>query len=532
MRLSPCGRFLAFFLVDNSNVYNYPLVKMGATPQICPTPYPKAGQPSETVDLGIINTETSHVHFLKKQNWSTKKDGTGKYIHTQDNYLVATTFSPSGDCILAGELNRAQNHMTVSLFSTATGERIRTLFEENADKYLRPDINPIFVSEDCFAWVSDFDGFRHIALYDTQGKKLRQLTSGEWEVKVLKGFDKESGCIIAECNMSSPLNTDLIAVETSTGKITNLGKTQGTHQGYITAPGMCLDVFSSPTVPRTIELKEISTGRVVKTLLTAATPLAGYAVPQVETGTVEINGDPLYYRTVKPAGFDAARKYPLVCYFYGGPHVQLICNNWNRGTAGFEYMMAQAGYIVFSIDPHGSAGRGVRFEQHIWRNIGGTQVQEYVQAVKWLTQRMPCIDTKRIGVYGWSFGGFMATSLMLKAGGIFRVGVAGGPVINWENYEVMYTERYMQTPQQNPEGYRQNNLLNHVGSLEGRLMLIHCDNDDVVLWQNSLEFLKASVAAGVQVDYNVYVGHPHNVRGSERVHLMQKIKQYFDDHLL
>lgn len=193
--------------------------------------------------------------------------------------------------------------------------------------------------------------------------------------------------------------------------------------------------------------------------------------------------------------------------------------------------MAQAGYMVFTIDPRGSANRGKKFEQEIWRNIGGPQIADYCDAVRWVCGYEKAINSDRIGVYGWSFGGFISTSLMLKAGDLFKVGVAGGPVTNWRFYEVMYTERYMQTPEKNPEGFDQHDLARFVDQLEGKLMLIHCNTDPVVLWQNSLEVMHQAVKDDKQIDYSVYVGHPHNVRGPERVHLMKKVRQYFLDWL-
>ena len=231
-----------------------------------------------------------------------------------------------------------------------------------------------------------------------------------------------------------------------------------------------------------------------------------------------------------PANFDSTKKYPVIVYLYGGPHLQLLKNSYPAsGNLWYDYM-TQQGFIVFSMENRGSANRGKSFEQATFRQLGSAEMADQLQGVAYL-KSLPFIDTTRMGVHGWSFGGFMTTSLMTRYPGTFQVGVAGGPVINWEWYEVMYTERYMDSPQENPEGYKNNNLTSYVKNLQGDLLMIHGTQDDVVVWQHSLNYLKKSVEDGKQVDYYVYPGHAHNVTGPDRVHLMDKISKYLIDKL-
>jgi len=233
---------------------------------------------------------------------------------------------------------------------------------------------------------------------------------------------------------------------------------------------------------------------------------------------------------ILPPDFDATKKYPVIVYVYGGPHAQLVTNDWLGGASGWDFYMAQEGYIMFTLDNRGSANRGAAFENIIHRQLGVIESQDQMTGIEYL-RSLGYADMDRIGVHGWSYGGFMTTTLMTDHADVFKVGVAGGPVINWELYEIMYGERYMDMPQENEEGYANNNLLNKVEKLTGRLMLIHGTADPVVVWQHSLNFVQKCVEKKVLVDYMVYPGHEHNVRGYDRIHLMRIVTRYFEDHL-
>jgi dipeptidyl-peptidase-4 len=520
---SPEGSMLAFYKVDESGVANYPLVCVkDPVASLQKIRYPMAGKKSQKVELGLCNVDKNEVFFLESPD-------------EEEAYLTCISWSPDEKNIYLAELSRSQKECKVKRYSSFDGKPEKILFSEKGEKYTEPQ-HPLFFPDDnpgCFVWQSRRDGFNHLYLYDENGKLMRQLTKGDWEVTELAGYDKDNRRLIFLSTVRSPLNRNVYAVHIDHGDIVPLAEEDGTHHVVISADNpLFIDNFSSVDVPGKSFLRSLQDGKIVRTLQDAPNPYRGYSMPETEIGTIcRGEGSPqLYYRIVRPEKLIPRKKYPLVFYVYGGPHVQLIRNEWLGGTKGFEYFMANEGYIVFYLDPRGSANRGRTFEEAIWRNIGKVQLEDYLFAMEWLLSEKNYIDKKRLGVYGWSFGGFMTASLMLKTK-LFKAGVAGGAVVDWSFYEVMYTERYMETPAENREGYKENNLRNFIQDLKGELLLIHCDNDPVVLWQNTLSFLKKSIQAKKQVDYFVYPGYAHNVQGADRVHLMLKIKRYFDEKI-
>ena len=347
----------------------------------------------------------------------------------------------------------------------------------------------------------------------------------------LLGFNAKKKEIYFTSTKETPLDRHLYKVNWSSGKVEKLNKEAGTHYGVLSDNGDYLfDSYSNEEVPRKIDI--IETQKKSNTnLLTASNPLTGYTQAEVKNITLKAeDGTPLYAKLMLPKDFDATKKYPVIVYLYNGPHAQLITNSFPKsGNLWYDYL-TQKGYIVFSMDGRGSSNRGLKFEQAVYKNLGETEMKDQLKGVEYL-KTLPYVDASRMGVHGWSFGGFMTTSLMLKHPDVFKVGVAGGPVMDWNMYEIMYTERYMASPQDNPEGYKQSNLLDKVENLKGKLLLIHGAQDDVVVWQHSINFLKSAVDRNVQLDYFVYPGHAHNVMGRDRVHLMQKITDYFDLYL-
>ncbi|MCQ2191499.1 MAG: S9 family peptidase [Paludibacteraceae bacterium] len=512
------GKHLAFFVTDQSHVTNYPLVDIeDPIATVRNIRYPMSGKASEETTLGIYDLTDKKVTFIEKQG-------------AKEDYLCCISFTPNDNQLTAAELTRDQQHCRLNLFDVKTGRYEKTVLEEDDDRYTEPEHAPVFIGDGHhFIWQSRRNGFNHPYLCSIDHRDTTQLFNLDNEMTRLVGFDENDKKLLIECVYPNVHSKSLFSVSLD-GKYTLLSEmVSGTHKATLLNDGWFIDEFESPSIPYRVNLCRLN-GE-ISTLAESTSPLVGYSCPETEIGTWQLNSYEICYRLVKPHNFDEKEKYPMVCYFYGGPHVQLIRSDWNNGTAGFEYMMAQAGFLVFTIDPRGSANRGKRFEQEIWRNIGGPQIEDYIAAVNRICDEKAYIDRNRIGVNGWSFGGFISTSLMLKAGDLFKVGVAGGPVTNWRLYEVMYTERYMQTPEKNPQGYDEHDLSHYVHQLKGKLMLIHCNTDPVVLWQNSLNLLKQAVTDDKQIDYSVYVGFPHNVRGSKRVHLMKKIRNYFVDNL-
>ena len=529
---SPQGSSIAFYRMDESMVTTYPLVNIDARcAELVPIKYPMAGMKSHEVTVGIYNLSSGNTVWLK----------TGL---PKEKYLTNIAWSPDEKSIYVAELNRDQNEMHMVRYSALTGEKEAVLFTETNDRYVEPQHPIQFLPNDPskFIWQSDRDGFNHLYLYDTTGKLIKQLTSGEWVVKSVLGITPKGDQVFISAtaphpikanNIGTPMEVYAWRVDIKSGERTCFTFKMGVHTVSVSPNGLyAIDNLSNATTPRDIEVVRTKDGMVINQLLSAKDPFRGYTIPAVETGIIKAADGvtDLHYRLLKPIDLDETKKYPTVVYVYGGPHSQLVTGSWRHGSSGWEAYMAQRGYVVFVVDNRGTNNRGRAFEDIIHRNLGVTEMADQMKGVEFL-KSLPYVDADRIGVHGWSYGGFMTTNLMLTHPDVFKVGVAGGPVIDWSNYEIMYGERYMDRPQDNPEGYKNSNLKLRAGNLKGRLLMIHGDIDPVVVWQHSLGFLKACVDANTYPDYFVYPRHEHNMLGKDRVHLHEKITRYFDDNL-
>jgi dipeptidyl-peptidase-4 len=525
---SPDGKQLAFYRMDETMVADYPLVDI--TPRIAtvnPTKYPMAGMTSHVVTVGVYSVSSGKTVYLQTDSSRVLNP------ESRIEYLTNITWSPDGKAIYIACLNRDQNFMQLNKFDAASGKFIRTLFEEQNNTYVEPQQGPQFLTGDPgkFIWESRRDGFTHLYLYDIEGNLIRQLTQGDWEVTELVKSDANQGKVWFQCNKDNPLDRQLYATDLKTGSISPVTAITGTHTVKISGDGrFMLDSYSSSKIARQIDLIDAS-GNSVQNLLANTNPLVDYQLGETTVFTLkneEITD--LYCRLIKPAGFDPGKKYPVIIYVYGGPHSQLITNTWLSGAGLFLNYLADLGYVVFTLDNRGTSFRGRDFEQAIFRNLGNKELSDQMIGVNYL-KSLPFVDSTRIGINGWSYGGFLTVSMFLKHPGTFKAAVCGGPVIDWKYYEVMYGERYMDTPQSNPEGYKNACLTNYVKDLKGKLLIIHDDQDGTVVPQNSLTFLKKCVDEGKQVDFFFYPGHEHNVRGKDRVHLNQKMVQYFQENL-
>ena len=341
---------------------------------------------------------------------------------------------------------------------------------------------------------------------------------------------------------ASPIQNNLYEVSLASGKRTLLDNGHGCHGSVyqddnrhttiLSASGKYLyDNYTEPDVPRRIELTTLGSSK-RQLLFDAPDPWVGYEVPEYSCGTIKAadGTTDLYYRMVKPTHFDPTKKYPTVIYVYGGPHSRNVEARWHYMSRSWETYMAQKGYVLFILDNRGSKDRGLAFEQATFRHLGEVETADQMCGVEYL-KSLPFVDADRIGVHGWSFGGFMTITMMTTHPEVFKVGVAGGPVIDWKWYEVMYGERYMDTPQTNPEGYANSSLLPKAKDLKGHLQIIQGMNDRTVVPQHCLSFIDACIKAGTQPDFFVYPGEPHNMRGHKSVHLHERITQYFEDYL-
>ncbi len=526
---SPDGQQLAFYRMDQSMVADYPQVNtFEREATLAPDKYPMAGMTSHKVTVGIFSLPGAR----------SKGQGAGCiYLDLgdpTDRYFTNIAWAPDGKTLYLYELNRDQNHTTLDAYDTTTGRKIKTLREESSDKYVEP-LHPItFLPWDDtkFIYWSWKDGYKHLYLMDINGKELGQLTSGKWVVKELVGFCPATKSAIIITKEAGDLQRNIYRLDLKTKKRTLLDNGRGCHSAQLSADGRYLiDTWQEPTVPRACAVTDTKTGK-QSLLRTAKDPWDGWYQPIFEQGTIlAADGQTtLYWRMVKPMDFDPNRKYPTVVYVYGGPHAHNVEASWHWGSRSWETYMAQKGYILFILDNRGSEDRGRDFEQVTFRHLGQEEMKDQMQGVAYL-KSLPYVDADRLGVHGWSFGGFMTTSLMTTYPDAFKVGVAGGPVIDWKWYEVMYGERYMDTPEQNPEGYEQTSCINKAKNLKGKLQIIIGMNDPTCVPQHSLQFLNACAEAGTQPDFFVYPGEGHNMAGHKSVHLHERITQYFEDYL-
>ncbi|WP_312820371.1 S9 family peptidase [Kaistella carnis] len=519
--ISPDNSKIAFYRMDQSMVKDYPIIDWSVVPAVNKNiKYPMAGTPSHHVTLGIYDIKTNKTTFL-----NTEGD--------PEQYLTVITWSPDSKSVFVGVLNRDQNDLKMNQYNASTGSFMKKLFEEQSDKYVEPQQPLLFFpnSNTDFIWQSQRTGYNHLFHYNVDKGLVAQLTKGDWLVTDVLGFNEKKKEIFYISTQESPLERHLYKVDWTNFKTQRLDQGAGMHSGILSKDGNHLyDTYSNATTPRSVNLINTNTAK-VKNILTAENTLKTYQRPEIKNVTLKADdGTPLYGKIILPTDFDANKKYPVIVYLYNGPHAQLVTDSFPAsGNLWYEFM-AQKGYIVFTMDGRGSSNRGLKFEQAIFRHAGETEMKDQLQGVAYL-KSLPYVDADRLGIHGWSYGGFMTTSFMLKHPDVFKVAVAGGPVIDWNMYEIMYTERYMDSPQNNPEGYKQANLLDKVQNLKGHLLMIHGAQDNVVVWQHSMNFLKAAVDHGVQMDYFVYPGHEHNVLGKDRVHLMQKVTDYFDEYL-
>lgn len=518
---SPSGSRLAYYRKDESKVKDYPLVDITARQaEVKLVKYPMAGMASEHISVGVYDFSSRQTQFIESQDTISEK------------YLTNLSWSPDEQYIYLQVLNRGQNHMKLNRYAVVNGSLDLTLFEEKHEKYVEPYYPLLFIDNksDRFVYMTRTQGYNHAYLYNADGQLIKPITQGDWEITEVVYLDKHSLYYMA--TKESPIERHLYKTDIKNGKTIKLTQVQGTHSVLFNAEAkLFIDTYSNIKMPLVCDVLTTK-GAKVRTVLNSANPLADYKMPEMKIGSVKAADGvtDLFYRIIKPLDFDSTQKYPAIVYVYGGPHAQLVNNRWLGGARLWEYYMAQNGYVLYVLDNRGSANRGLEFENVIHRQCGVNEMKDQMEGIKQL-ESLGYVDMNRIGVHGWSYGGFMSTSLMVNYPDVFKVGVAGGPVIDWKYYEVMYGERYMDSPEENPEGYLFTSLVPRAKDLRGKLLIIHGGVDATVVWQQSQVFLTECIKNQVPVDYFVYPEAEHNVRGFDRIHLMQKVTNYFDDYL-
>jgi len=512
---SPKSSYLAFYQKDETAVADYPLLDVNETPgKLINIKYPMIGQKSEKVKVGIYNLATGKTVFITPQN-------------NADDYITNLSWSPDEKFILIAELNRAQNDMCLNVFDANTGGFIRTVLNETSNKWVEPEHDAFFPNSNSnnFIWFSEKDGFQNLYYYSIDGKLIKKLTNNKFPAREIIGSNPAGTEIYFKATGENPTNMLVYKVDLK-GKQTLITKDEGVHNVVISDDGnWFFDEFSNHSTPS----KSLLYNKNLKaiTLLESKNKYDGYQMGTAEIKTIKAadGTTDLYTRLIKPSHFDATKKYPVMIYVYGGPHAQMITNSYLDGANLWMYWMAEQGYLVFTVDNRGSDNRGFAFESVIHGNCGKNEIDDQMKGVEYL-KSLPFVDANRLAVHGWSYGGFMTTSLMLRKPDTFKVAVAGGPVTDWKFYEVMYGERYMDTPAENPRGFEEASTLNYVKNLQGKLLLIHGTSDDVVVMQHNFALLKKFIEAEKQVDFFAYPMHKHNVQGKDRVHLMTKVLNY------
>lgn len=511
---------LAFYQKDETKVTSFPLLNINTrTGSLEEIKYPMAGMDSEVVELGIYDITSGETIFVNANEFE------------KDRYLTNITWSPCDKYIYIQILNRNQKEMKLNQYLADTGEFIKTILEEKNEKYVEPSNQLVFMESDNSKFLyrtNNRDGFANLYICSTDGT-VERITKVDADVAYV-GQDKNS--IYYSSAEVSPIENHLFKQNIKSGKREQLTKQTGWHYFTLSSDGKYfIDNYSNITTPRVISITATNS-KLSKKLFTAKNPVSGYNYGKITLGKIKSadGKHDNYYRLTTPPDFDTNKKYPTILYVYGGPHSQLVKNTWLGEIGRWEMYMAQKGYIVYVQDNRGTTNRGSEFEKAIHGICGQEEMADQMEGVKML-QSLSYVDSERIGVHGWSYGGFMTISLMTTYPEIFKVGVAGGPVIDWKWYEAMYGERYMDTPESNPKGYALTSLIDKASKLDGKLLICQGAIDDVVLWQHSLSFIRACVTAQKQVDYFPYPRAKHNVIGKDRIHLMDKVTLYFEDFL-
>jgi len=528
MYWSPQGNRLAYYRFDESKVREFQMAMYGTLyPEQHTFKYPKAGERNSTVNI--------FVYDLEKERSTQVDTGT-----ETDLYIPRIKWTTDNNRLCVMRLNRHQNHLELLLADLTKAEPfsipVSVMYEEKADSYIEINDNLIFLDNNGgFLWNSERDGFNHIYHFDLSGNLIRQVTSGAWDVIDFIGYEPKSGLIYYTSAQEGPLEQHLYVVSVRKGKPARLSTRKGNNRAVFSSNyKYYINYHSDANSPYYItlhnakgrEMRVIKTNDQLKqTLDTYQLSAKTFFTFKNEEGT-ELNGF-----MIKPNDFDPTKKYPVFVNIYGGPGSNRVKNAWDGPTFLFHQLLAKQGYIVVSCDPRGTMYRGRAFKHSTYMQLGKLETEDFIDLAKYL-QTLDYVDDDRIGIMGWSYGGYMSSLCMTKGADHYRMGIAIAPVTNWRFYDTIYTERFMRTPQENPEGYDENSPINHVDKLKGKYLLIHGSADDNVHYQNTMEMVNALVNANKPFDLFIYPDRNHGIYGGKtRLHLFNKINAFIVDHL-
>ncbi|MBM4063358.1 MAG: hypothetical protein FJ265_20005, partial [Planctomycetes bacterium] len=515
---SPDGRFLAFSREDLRRVAPCAYQDLGTVP---PSPvagrYPMAGQPHAAVRIGVVDTTNASLC------WLAADPG-------EDVYWTNVTFGPEATVCVA-RVDRGQTSLELVRFDAITGERRATLLGEQDPEWVEPVHGPTFLPDGRFLWWSPREGHRHLWLYAPDGKLLQQVTKGAFDVQRLCALGADGKTVWYEASGEDPRQLHLFAVDLDGSELRQVTRERGTHRTELSPDGaMAAVVWSNLETRPSVRLLDLATGTAVA-LPQPPDPLAAFALPQQRLFQVVAENDAVLYGHVAlPPNLGEGQKCPVLLYVYGGPQQQLVTDQWFGGARLWLQAFAAEGYVVCRLDNRGTPNRGIEFEQVVHRRLGTIDVQDQLRAVEWL-QQQPFVDPARIAVHGWSYGGYLTLRLLLLAPTTFACGVSGAPVTDWAMYETGWGERYMDMPQENPEGYAAASCLPLAGKLQRPLLLVHGTDDRTVVWAHSLRFVDRCVEAGVRIDYMPYPMQKHGLVGKSEAHFLRLMHDWLGKQL-
>ena len=515
---------LAYIRFDESQVpeFSMSMFHTDLYPTIETFKYPKAGEKNSLVSLHIYDVNSAATKAIILDNYS-------------DFYIARMKWTTDANVLSAQVLNRHQDNLDL-LFIDGNSGTTKVILNEKDKAYVDVTDNLTFLKDNSFIWTSEKDGFNHIYLYDKTGKLKNQVTKGKWEVTAYYGLDEKTNVVYYQSVENGSINRDIYRINLDGNNKVRLSSQIGTNAATF-SPNFqfYINTFSSTSQPTTYTLNEAKTGKqiqVIENNEALSAKLKGYNLPSKQFFVLKTEkGNDLNAWIMKPKDFDASKKYPVFMYQYSGPGSQQVNNDWNNADDYWFMMLTQQGYIVACVDGRGTGYKGADFKKCTQKELGKLEVIDQIDAAK-VIGNYPYVDKSRIGIWGWSFGGFMASNCIMKGNDVFKMAIAVAPVTNWRFYDSIYTERYMQTPQENASGYDDNSPINYVDRLKGKFLLIHGSGDDNVHVQNSMQMMEALIQANKQFDSQIYPDNNHGIYGGKtRIQLFNKMTNFVKENL-
>lgn len=484
--------------------------------------YPKAGEKNSKITLHIydITTKSSQEILVQKTY--------------NDFYIPRIKWTNNADILSAQFMNRRQNELDLWMINAKTN-KTNLVFSEKDEAYIDITDNLTFLKDNSFIWTSETDGYNHIYHYDNNGKLINQVTKGNWEVTEYYGYDEKTNTIFYQSVENGSINRDVYSVKLNGRNKTRLTKQEGTNDADFSASFLYfINTFSSASMPPQYTLHNTALGDLITSIKDnepLLQKLSNYKISKKEFSTIAINGNNLNMWMIKPADFDASKQYPVLMFQYSGPGSQQVANKWNTANDYWFQHLAQQGYIIACVDGRGTGFKGAAFKKVTYLNLVKYETEDQIAAAKKIGE-LPFVDNKSMGIWGWSYGGHMATNCLLKGNDVFKMAIAVAPVTSWRFYDTIYTERYMRTPQENPSGYDDNSPFNYPEMLKGNYLLVHGSGDDNVHLQHTMRMVEALIQADKDFDWAIYPDKNHGIfGGNTRLHLYKKMTKFINDKL-